>query len=204
MVWDEHKPLTCIEKFASYTQMTLLVREITVERYFLIIGLIFAIWGGTTDVCSRRIPNWLTYSGLVTAMIFRSLFLGWAGVRSGFLGAVVAGAFFYIFFLLGGMGGGDVKLIAAVGAWAGQRHILVILITAAIAGGVLALAYMAVRQHTTRALRNIMKLMRHHFTLGLSAHPEINVNEQRSIRVPFGLAIAIGTLYGAGSALWWR
>lgn len=175
-----------------------------VEKFFLISALMFALAGAAVDVHSRRIPNWLTYTGLVSALIFRSFLLGWAGMTSGFIGALAAGGVFYPFFLLGGMGGGDVKLVAAVGAWAGHPNILVILIAAAIAGGLIALGYMVLGKQVRRTLLNTAGVVRYHFTSRLQPHPAVNIHEQTSIRVPFGVAIAIGTLYGVGSALWWR
>jgi prepilin peptidase CpaA len=174
------------------------------EKYLLICALFVAAVGAVNDICSRRIPNWLTYGGLVTALAVRCAEWGWAGLKTGFFGVLLAGGLFYILFLLGGMGGGDAKLMAAVGAWAGSAQALAILIAAAIAGGVLAIAYMVFNRRMLQTLRNTLELVRHLATSGPRPHPSLNIREPNSTRVPYGLAIALGTLYCAGNAFWWR
>ena len=99
------------------------------------------------------------------------------------------------------MGGGDVKLMAAVGAWAGVKQVAPILLAAALAGGALAIVYMIADGTVSRTLRNIFILIRHHLRSGIRPHPQINVQDSRTTRVPFGVAIAVGTLVCAGSAL---
>src|ERR1700732_3186683 len=109
-----------------------------VERYLLICALAIAVAGAVNDVRGARIPNWLTYSGLGSALMFRFVMFGWAGLRGGFVGLLFGGSIFYFLFLLGGMGGGDVKLMAAVGAWAGSSQVMSILASSAVAGCILA------------------------------------------------------------------
>jgi prepilin peptidase CpaA len=173
-----------------------------VEKYLLICALGTATIGAVTDVRGKRIPNWLTYGGLVTALAVRSAVLGWPGLRGGLVGVLVGGGIFYLFFLLGGMGGGDVKLMAAVGAWAGTVQALAILIAAAIAGGILAVCYIVFYRQVLRTFLNTVELIRHHLSSGLQPHPVFNIREPSSMRVPYGLAIAMGTLYCVGNTFW--
>jgi len=156
------------------------------------------------DVRGRRIPNWLTYSGLITALVVRTGLAGWTGLKGGLLGLLLAGGIFYLFFLLGGMGGGDVKLVAAVGAWAGTAQIGSILIVSAIAGGILAVGYMVVFRQMRQTLLNTVELVRHHMTSGLQPHPVINVQQSNTLRLPYGLAVAMGTLFCVGNVFLWR
>jgi prepilin peptidase CpaA len=175
-----------------------------VEKYLLICASGIAIAGAVQDVRGGRIPNWLTYPGLIAALAVRCAVSGWPGLKSGLAGLLVAGGIFYLLFLLGGMGGGDVKLMAAVGAWAGDVQAVAVLIAAAIAGGTLAVFYMVSRKQVWRTLLNTGELLRHHVTSGLRPHPVLNVREPSTMRVPYGLAIAMGTLYCVGNAFWWR
>jgi len=156
------------------------------------------------DVRGRRIPNWLTYSGLITALVVRTGLAGWTGLKGGLLGLLLAGGIFYLFFLLGGMGGGDVKLVAAVGAWAGTAQIGSILIVSAIAGGILAVGYMVVFRQMRQTLLNTVELVRHHMTSGLQPHAVINVQQSNTLRLPYGLAVAMGTLFCVGNVFLWR
>jgi prepilin peptidase CpaA len=173
-----------------------------VENYFLICALCVATVGAVQDVRGRKIPNWLTYTGLLAALAVRLLAAGLPGLTAGLLGLLLGGGIFYVLFLLGGMGGGDVKLIAAVSAWAGAAQTVNILIAAALAGGVLAVGTMLFYKTVRQTLMNTVELIRHHLQSGLRPHPELNVRESGALRVPYGVAIAAGTLYCLGSSLW--
>jgi prepilin peptidase CpaA len=72
-----------------------------------------------TDLRSRRIPNVLTFGASAAAVLFLGVSAGWAGVLWSLEGWAVGCLFFLPWFLLGGMGAGDVKLLAALGAWVG-------------------------------------------------------------------------------------
>ena len=175
-----------------------------VENYFLIGAVLVSSLGGASDLRSARIPNWLTYSGLLTALVLRFGVLGWTGLKNGAVGMLVTGVVFFVLFVIGAMGGGDVKLMASVGAWAGREQVIPILLAAALAGGLLAIFYMLFCQGVRTTLRNLLELIRFRLTSGLSPHPVLNVREAGALRVPFGVAIAMGTLFCAGNAIWWR
>ena len=80
--------------------------------------------------------------------------------------------------------------------WLGD---VAMLVAAAIAGGILAL--MVFRKQMLRTLLNTVRLIRHHRASGLQPHPILDIREPSSIRVPSGLAIAMGTLY-CGNTFW--
>ena len=174
------------------------------DKYLLLCALAIASVGAVKDFRGLRIPNWLTYSGLIAALIVRVGLGGWAELRGGLSGMLFAGGIFFLLFLLGGMGGGDVKLMAAVGAWVGFAQVGVLLIMSAIAGGLLAAGYVLVHKRMFESLRNVVELVRHHLTKGFAPHPTLNVQQEGTLRLPYGLAIAIGTFYCVGNAFWWR
>ena len=169
-----------------------------VERYFLIGAVACALAGAICDVRGARIPNWLTYGSLVAGLAARS-FWGWAGVKGGLIGLLAGGGIFFLLYLLGGMGGGDVKLMAAVGTWAGGAQTVVVLIASAIVGGVLAVGYMIFYARVRMTLLNVLELVRHHVASGIQPHPILNIREAGALRIPYGLAVAMGTLYCLGS-----
>ncbi len=179
-------------------------KETIVEKCFLIGAVLVALAGAAIDVRSARIPNWLTYSSLLTALVLRVALLGLSGLKSGAIGMLVAGGLFLLLFLLGGMGGGDMKLMAAVGAWVGSTQVMTLILAAGLAGGVLAIGRIIFRNVMSQTLRNTMQLIYYRLTSGLHPHPELNVQSPGSQRVPFGLAIAVGALSCAGNAIWWR
>ena len=174
------------------------------EKYFLVGAVLVALTGAVIDVRSARIPNQLTYSSLLAALMLRTALLGLSGLKSGALGMLVAGGLFLLLFVLGAMGGGDMKLMAAVGAWVGSTQVMTLILTAALAGGVLAIGRMIFSKAVGQTLRNTMHLIYYRVTSGLQQHPELNVQSSSSQRVPFGVAIAVGALSCASRAIWWR
>ena len=158
-------------------------------------AVICAIIGAANDVRSNRIPNWLTYGGLALALAVRTATGGWHSVGQGLAGALICGGIFFLFFLVRGMGAGDVKLMAAVGAWVGLHETYRVLIAIAFAGGVLALFYMVFYKRVGTTFGNLGRLLWFHLRSGVRPHPEINIQRPETIRVPYGLAIALGTLY---------
>jgi prepilin peptidase CpaA len=175
-----------------------------VDKYFLIGAVLVALAGAVVDVRGARIPNRLTYTALVTALLLRAALLGESGLKSGATGMLISGGLFLLLFALGAMGGGDMKLMAAVGAWVGSTQVLTLILASAIAGGVLAVGRMIFGNTVGPTLRNTMHLIHYLLASGLQPHPELNVQSSGSQRVPFGVAIAVGALTCAGNAIWWR
>jgi len=170
----------------------------------MICAVLVALGGAVSDIRSARIPNRLTYSALLAALSLRVALLGLSGLKSGAVGMFVAGGLFCVLFALGAMGGGDMKLMAAVGAWVGSTQVMTLILAAALAGGVLAIGRIIFTKMVGQTLRNIMRLICYRLTSGLQPHPELNVQSLGSQRVPFGVAIAVGALSCAGNAIWWR
>jgi prepilin peptidase CpaA len=101
-----------------------------------------------TDLSRRRIPNWLTASGICAGMVCGAFSAGWSGAANAAAGAAAGFAIFVILHWLGGMGGGDVKLMAAFGSLLGPGSALVAAVFAAIAGAVLAAGALAWKPRT--------------------------------------------------------
>jgi len=175
-----------------------------VEKYFLVGAVLVALVGAVIDVRSARIPNRLTYTALLAALPLRTALLGLSGLKSGAIGMLVAGGLFSLLYMLGAMGGGDMKLMAAVGAWVGSKQVMTLILAAALAGGVLAIGRIIFRNMVGQTLRNTMRLIYYRLTSGLQPHPELNVQSSGSQRVPYGVAIAVGALSCASNAIWWR
>jgi prepilin peptidase CpaA len=171
------------------------------EKYLLAAGLACALLAAFTDVRSGRIPNRLTYGALLAGLAVRTYLGGWGGLLEGLLAALICGGIFLVFFVMGGMGAGDVKLMAAIGCWAGIHQGLITLLATAIAGGVLAVGYMVFYRRGSHTIRNMGSLVRFHLTSGLRSHPEINLKSSDAVKIPYAVAIAIGTVYSMGLLL---
>jgi len=170
-------------------------RPMTTEGLFMAGALSVAILGAGTDVASRRIPNRLTYPGILVALAGHLIYEGWHGLWSSLAGGLIGGGIFLIFFLLHAMGAGDVKLITAVGCFAGSSHTLQIVLFSAMAGGVLALGIALWKRRLRAVLVNVVELIRFHVVERGGVHPELNLSNPQSVRLPYGVAIATGVLF---------
>jgi len=158
-------------------------------------GLISALIGATSDVRARRIPNWLTYGSLAAALALSGILGSWHGLGQALGGLLVGGGVFFLLFLVRGMGAGDVKLMAAVSAWVGLRQSVSLLLATALAGGIVGLGYVVFHRRTASTLVNAGELLRFHLASGIKPHPELSLESQAALRMPYGVAIAAATLY---------
>jgi prepilin peptidase CpaA len=109
-------------------------------------------------------------------------------------------AIFLPFFLLGGMGAGDIKLVACIGAWLGPRAALWVALYAALAGGVMAVGIAVAAGYFRQALANIVKLLTYWRIVGVRPLPEVTLEGARGPRLPYALPIAVGAV----AAIWFR
>jgi len=157
-----------------------------------VVLLTLACW---FDLRERRIPNAVTLVGVVVALMMR-LGSGWGSAAVGAAGAGLAVAVALAPFALGFLGGGDVKLLGAVGAFLGSDRLFGALLFAAMAGGLLALVE-AVRQRALgRALVNTYRFGKQ-WVLFRRAGGTPTLESPGVMSVPYGVAIA------AGSLAWW-
>ncbi len=101
---------------------------------YLILPLFLACWMAWGDVRTRRIPNYLTLVTALSGLGFQVGAHGWSGLSQGLLGLGVGFALMILLYLKGGMGAGDVKALAALGAWLGPLSTLFLFIYMALAG----------------------------------------------------------------------
>ena len=125
------------------------------------------------------------------------LFAAWANLHGGWL---VGAAFFFPLFALRGLGAGDVKLIAALGAWLGPGPTVWLAAYSAIAGGVLALGVALARGYTKQAFTNVWGLLGYWKVMGFKPHPGMSLDASGTPKVPYALPIAAGLVM----TLWLR
>ncbi len=103
----------------------------------LAVGLIVA---GITDVREGRIPNWLTFSLAGLGVTVHSWQQGWSGLLWSFEGLAMGILCLLFFYIKGGMGAGDVKLLGAIGAIVGPQNVVYVFGFAALLGGIYSVA----------------------------------------------------------------
>jgi prepilin peptidase CpaA len=116
--------------------------------------LALLVWAAVQDLHSRRIRNWLTLA-LMCAGLANS-FLPTAAVSPMQAGLGLAAGFAlpFVLFALGALGGGDVKLLAGIGAWVGPVAVVQVFLVAAVVGLVIVLGQCAWQGRLLALFRN--------------------------------------------------
>ena len=135
-----------------------------------------------TDVRSRRIGNRLTGTATAVGVMTHAVAGGWAAIPASLIGMTVGAAIMLLPYLSGGIGAGDLKLLAAIGALKGAPFVVLAAICTGLAGGALALFYLVRR----RGLAGTM----YWFGSALTGRAE----RTRGGRMPYAPAIAAGGL----------
>lgn len=129
------------------------------------------------DLRERSVPNWLTAGSASIGLILQLALHGWQGVQSGTLGVIVGLALFLPLFALGKFGGGDVKLLMAIGMLRGAAFLFRSTLLGAVSGGIIAVLLLAWHRELSLV------------TLGAMT------NSYRTQRTyPYSPAVAIGVL----------
>ena len=162
------------------------------------------------DLTQKRIPNFLTFPAILLGLTIFTINGSFDGFIQGLSGFGVGIAVFFLFFALGVMGGGDVKLMGAIGALKGVEFILYTTIFTGIIGGVIAIIYMIASGQAIITLKKVFFIgasfffktlffrlrspyfnyLSVHFSDKLEALQESG--QSKKVYMPYGVAIAIG------------
>jgi prepilin peptidase CpaA len=174
---------------------------VALQVILLLIVCLAAIY----DLRYRRIPNWLVLTGLLLGLGVNAFLFEWAGLQGSLLGIGIAFLVYFPLYLLRGMGAGDVKLMAAVGAIVGWKAWIVIFFLTAIMGGLAAVALLASRSQLRRGFSNagylVVQLLA--FRAPYARREELDVKSEKSVKLPHGMTIAWGSLLFLGAAWIW-
>jgi prepilin peptidase CpaA len=154
-----------------------------------------AVTAAIFDLRSRTIPNWLTAAGLVAGFAANVYVYGLRGFLVSLGGLGLAILIYFPLWLLKAMGGGDLKLMAALGAVLGASRWFQLFIYTAIIGAVIALFLLLIRGGLNRALRNVGQILQS-LTRGQAPYkdnPDLDVGSSSAVTLPHGASIALGT-----------
>jgi prepilin peptidase CpaA len=166
-----------------------------------IAAVMMAMVAGILDWRYRRIPNWLTMSGLVAGVALNTIFYRWPGVRAALFGAAMGLGLLLPFVLIRSLGAGDWKLAGALGACVGPRPLLSVLMVTILMAGVMALGAVIWSGRLKRTLVNIAHLLAALCSLRMPGS-EVSLDDPQSTKIPFGVAMAAAVLFCAvGRAL---
>lgn len=147
-----------------------------------------------TDLKGQRIPNWLTFPAMATALALHGITQGLDGLLFSLAGLALGFGVMIVPYLLGTMGAGDVKLMMATGAFLGVNTTFQAFILTSLAGGLYALIVLV--RHTD-ILKNVFNALIASVTLFMATRRfsyTRQTNDQSFPRLCYGVAIAAGTL----------
>src|ERR1035438_5918093 len=136
------------------------------------------------DVYCRRIPNWLVVPFLTAGAAFGTARNGVAGLEKSFGGIALAVVALGLFCSFRGIGMGDLKLCAAVGAWIGCAQLGVALVVMAIAGGLMAILGAAMAGALKESFDGAGDLIFGFRARGLRPHPTLTLDHPRTRKMP--------------------
>jgi prepilin peptidase CpaA len=159
----------------------------------------YAAW---MDGRTRRIPNWLTVSGGLAGVIIHSVLGGLQGTVMALKGAGFGLLILLPLVLLRAIGAGDWKLVGALGALVGPVMLWFVLFASVMVAGLMAVVLMIRAKRVRATLHNVWMLIVGFLTFGFRAHPEISLDNPGLLKLPFGVAAAIGTFICFVAAQW--
>jgi prepilin peptidase CpaA len=164
-------------------------------------ALLIAITAGVLDWRYRRIPNWLTVSGLALGIAANTILYRWPGLKAALLGAALGLGLLLPFVLIRSLGAGDWKLAGALGACLGPGQLLSVLMGTILVAGVMALVVIIAKGRLKQTLLNIAHLLAALLSLRMPGQ-EVSLDDPKSTKIPFGVAMALTVVvFGIGRAL---
>jgi len=164
----------------------------------LVLAMALAVTAGLTDWRWRRIPNWLTVPGLLAGVAANAAVSGLNGVKTSLLGAGLGLLLLLPFVFLRSLGAGDWKLAGALGAIVGPGALVDLLMGSIFVAGIMALGLVIYKRRARETFRNIGRMLRSMVMFRMPG-AEVSLDNPRSLKIPYGVALALTTLlFGVG------
>jgi prepilin peptidase CpaA len=167
--------------------------------YFLIL-LLLTILGisAIIDFRSQKIPNLITFSAMIIALLYHFFTIGIDGLIFSALGLGTGIGLLLIPYMLGGMGAGDAKLMGAVGAVLGSKGVFVAFLLTALIGGIYAVILILLNQKQFKGFFKKQLITLKLFILTRKFIPDPVEENKNKPRLCYGVAIALGTFIYMG------
>jgi prepilin peptidase CpaA len=153
-----------------------------------------------TDLWKFKVYNALTLPLLCSGLVYHGLMGGPPDFTGSFLGALFGFGVLLTFYVMGGMGGGDVKLMAAVGAWLGLPQTFYVFIASSLAAGCYAVFLIFAHGRMTETWLNLRILWYRALAFGRYLGAEDRVEaavsyaDRGSRLIPFAAMVAVGVV----------
>jgi prepilin peptidase CpaA len=169
------------------------------ENWPIWVVTITLVVAAVIDGMKLKVPNWITFPMIVSGWIYSatlSPYAGLEGLTFSLIGTVVGLALLLPAYAIGGMGAGDVKLLAGVGAWVWGTVTLYAFAVSAIVGGIIAVGMVLAGKGWNKHQNQFWMICNEIMTV---KDPEklatIAAERKPSMMLlPYGIPIAIGTI----------
>ncbi len=148
------------------------------------------------DGYKLKVPNWLTFPFVISGWIYSGVFFGWEGLMWSFLGTGVGFGLLLPAYAIGGMGAGDVKLLAGVGAWVWGTTTFFAFCVSAVVGGMIAVAMVLYGRQWQKHRYQFTAIVSEIVTVRNPEQLSTLAAERKSsmMLLPYGIPIAIGSI----------
>ena len=148
------------------------------------------------DGWKLKVPNWITFPLVLGGWIYSTVYFGWEGLGWSLMGTVVGLLLLLPAYAIGGMGAGDVKLLAGVGAWVGASVTLYAFCVSAVVGGAIAIAMVLWRRDWYHHLYQFWTITSEILEVrDPNALSTIAAGRKSAmLLLPYGIPIAIGSI----------
>ncbi len=140
-----------------------------------------------TDVCKQKIYNIVIFPAILVSLALNVWSGGLVGFKFSLVGFFTGFAILLLPYLMGGMGAGDVKLLAFIGALKGSIFVLNTAMFMGVIGGVIAIAIMISKKQLALFFKSLFKWF-YSFFIGIRYKFEFSASE----KYPYGIAIVLG------------
>ena len=176
--------------------------ELVAQNLIVILLPVILVAASWIDLKQHRIPNFLTFSALIAGFSLQFLLQGWQGLTYSLGGLAVGFLILMPFYIKGGMGAGDVKLMAAAGAFLGFKGALLAVGLTLFAGSIMGIFLLVLLGGIRAAMLRYygtLKLLFYSHSIDLSYMPP-PPDEAAAVKFPYAAAICVGTI----AAMWYQ
>jgi prepilin peptidase CpaA len=148
------------------------------------------------DGWKLKVPNWITFPMILSGWVYSTVAFGWSGLGGSLLGTAVGLGLLLPAYLIGGMGAGDVKLLAGVGAWMWSGVTLLAFCCSAMVGGVMAVAMVLYSRQWGKHRHQFSAIISEIMTVRDTGELSARAAKRKSsmMLLPYGIPIAIGSI----------
>jgi prepilin peptidase CpaA len=154
------------------------------------------IWAAWIDGRQLRVPNWMTYPLMLTGLVYGAWTGGWDGLGHSLVGLVVGLACLLPLYCVGGMGAGDVKLMAGMGAWVGAAATWYAFCVSVFVGAIMAVGMAWYRGKLNHHVLNFIIILHEWLTVRDPRKLSAIAAERKPsmLLLPYGIPICIGSI----------